>query len=193
MEDETFDKLHQQTGGVLTTGPSQEAIVGAEAGAASASEDGGSSVGGAAPSSPVPLPRLSSFSVYYDQADKTLKIFEPQVFGPNGTIICGLPENIANGTYYCNVLKQKTSGTYIAKIEETAANADSGYEKVCSVKLFTLNGMDFKQFHAGAIFVPGGGGGQNYVAGDDTNIVFAAKKDSEGNATGEIAVDVYYK
>ena len=31
-----------------------------------------------------------------------------------------------------------------------------------------------------------------YVAGDDTNIVFTEKKDSEGNATGEIAVDVYY-
>ena len=31
------------------------------------------------------------------------------------------------------------------------------------------------------------------AAGDDTNIVFTEKKDSEGNATGEIAVDVYYK
>lgn len=32
-----------------------------------------------------------------------------------------------------------------------------------------------------------------YVAGDDTNIVFTEKKDSAGNATGEIAVDVYYR
>lgn len=40
--------------------------------------------------------------------------------------------------------------------------------------------------------LPTGGGG-NYVAGDDTNIVFSEKMDSEGNATGEIAVDVYYK
>lgn len=191
MGEETFDKLHKQTGGTLTTGPSQEAIVGADASAASAAE-GNVAVGGAAPASPVPLPRLSSFCVYYDQSDKTLKIFEPQVIGPNGqTVVVGLPESIADGTYYCNVLKQKTSGTCIAKIETTAANADSGYEKVCSVKLFTLNGMDFRQFHAGAIVVPGGTG--KYVAGDDTNIVFMEEKDSAGNATGEIAVDVYYK
>lgn len=38
-----------------------------------------------------------------------------------------------------------------------------------------------------------GGSSGKYVAGDDTNIVFTEKEDDEGNATGEIAVDVYYK
>lgn len=196
MAKDTFEEIHGNAGGTIQSGPDLGMIVGsAEAARAAQDAGGGGGTGGGADANvPMAAPRLSSFSVYYDQSEKTLKMVDPQVFGPDGPIVCGLPEGIADGTYYCNVLKQKSGGTYIAKIETTEANEDGDYKQVCSVKLFTLNGMDFKQFHAGAIFAPGGASdAKKYVAGDDTNIVFTEKKDSEGNATGEIAVDVYYK
>ncbi len=158
MAKDTFEEIHGNAGGTIRTGPNLGAAVATAEATCAAQEAGGGAVGGAAPTAPVPLPRLSSFSVYYDQSDKTLKMVDPQVFGPNGTIICGLPEGITDGTYYCNVLKQKKSGIYIAKIETTDANEDDGYKQVCSVKLFTLEGSDFRQFHAGAITVPGGEG-----------------------------------
>ncbi len=196
MAKDIFEEIHGNAGGTIQVGTNLgAAVVTAEAVAAAQDEGGGGGGGGGADAhTMVAAPRLSSFSVYYDESDKTLKMVEPQVFGPNGTIVCGLPESVGNGTYYCNVLKQKKGETYIAKIENTDANADDGYEKVCSVKLFTLAGPNFRQFHAGAITVPGGGSdAKTYVAGSDTNIVFTEKKDDEGNATGEIAVDVYYK
>lgn len=37
------------------------------------------------------------------------------------------------------------------------------------------------------------GGGKEYVAGDDTNIVFTPETDDDGNETGTVKVDVYYK
>ena len=56
---------------------------------------------------------------------------------------------------------------------------------------YCSKGHPTKAFVTSAIF--SGGAAGNYVAGNDTNIVFSAKKDAAGNATGEIAVDVYYK
>lgn len=55
---------------------------------------------------------------------------------------------------------------------------------------FCSQGHPTKAFVTSAII---SGNSGNYVAGNDTNIVFSEKKDSAGNATGEIAVDVYYK
>lgn len=56
---------------------------------------------------------------------------------------------------------------------------------------FCSQGHPTKAFVTSAII--SGGNSGNYVAGADTNIVFSANKDANGNDTGEIAVDVYYK
>lgn len=38
----------------------------------------------------------------------------------------------------------------------------------------------------------GGGGGAEYIAGDDTNIVFTPETGDDGSETGRVKVDVYY-
>lgn len=165
-------------------------------------EDGGGLGGGLCYlNSPV---RLAAFGVYWNVSTGQLDMVDPLVIGPKGTITCGLADGITNGTYYCNVTLDTKTGIYRAQIENKEAGAEDGEEdgeedgtedgeeSVASVMLFTLKDDEFTQHHMGAIILTGASAG-NYVAGDDTNIVFSKKKDSEGNATGEIAVDVYYK
>ena len=140
--------------------------------------------------------RLAAFGVYYDIGSKKLAMVAPQVTGPNGDIACEAPAGIADGTYYCNVKLDTSSGEYTALIETKAAEEESGKQTVASVKLFTLDGEKFTQHHTGAVVVSAGGGeggGTEYIAGDDTNIVFTAVVDEDGNATGKTKIDVYYK
>lgn len=155
-------------------------------------EDGGGGGGGVF-CLPTPT-RLVSFGVYWDNPSKSLQMVEPQVIGPKGTITCAAPAQITKGTLYCNVRHVLSSDTYTATIESAAAEAESGKEVVASVKIFTLDDNSFTQHHMGTIIVSAAStGGAEYIAGDDTNIVFTKATDADGNETGKIKVDVYYK
>lgn len=153
MAETTFGDIHGDGGGAIATGPSLDAFVAADNAAAGA-DASGTDGGGAGRGQSQPLPRLAAFGVYWDQSERNLDMVDPLVVGPKGTITCSLPDGIADGTYYCNVLMQKSSGTYIAKVEASEGDEEEGYEKVSSVKLFTLNGEAFTQHHMGAVFVP---------------------------------------
>lgn len=321
MAKDTFEEIHGSAGGAIQVGQNLgAAVVTAEAVAAAQGDGGGEGGCGADARALVAAPRLSSFSVYYDQSDKTLKIFEPKIIVPYGHLIELSAPNIGDGTYYCNVwvkrVELEASGAsewnFDAKIEDHEAVSQSGFDIAASVPLFSINGTSVKQYHTGVLVFGGYGGGsgkiksvsgtdgievgnmlgpdvvvkstcvmtigsnanedgksqivadnnhvaivgdrwcglevvpnlhnelrvqligrnsiagtdpfrirkfigsapgglegtevlffgsadielptqKKYVAGDDTNIVFTEKEDSEGNATGEIAVDVYYK
>lgn len=157
-------------------------------------------------------PRLTSFSVYYDEAAGGLKVFKPLVVAPTGEVEVTCPDEIVDGTYYCNVTRQ-TSGVdvYGAAVESSPASAAEGAEAVCSVKLFTVSGDDVTQYHTGAVVVGVGGSGiyiagsdsMNWtdrpvknsvrvVSGTDSNVV-ATVEQSESTGACVIRLDVYYR
>ncbi len=76
------------------------------------------------------------------------------------------------------------STVYSIPIALTSRDAETGETKV-------------RQQTHGFVNLTASGGGScdcpTYVAGDDTNIVFTAVVDEDGNATGKTKVDVYYK
>lgn len=85
--------------------------------------------------------------------------------------------------------KPKTATFKDAADSSVASDDDGSLTLTIPVAVFA-KGHPTKAFVTSAIVI---GSFAKYVSGEDTNIVFSARKDDDGNATGEIAIDVYYK
>lgn len=125
-----------------------------------------------------------SFRCIYDPYSETYKIMNPIVCTPSGQINATGAENLSVGSYYCKVSNE--NGTFSAEITDSS---DTDENTVVVVPIADITANDgIHQKHIGTIIVAGSG--KEYIAGDDTNIVFSEVV--EGNDKGRIKIDVYY-
>lgn len=126
-----------------------------------------------------------SFRCIYDPYSETYKIMNPIVCTPSGQINATGAENLSVGSYYCKVSNK--NGTFSAEITDSS---DTDEKTVVIVPIADITENDgIYQKHIGTIIVAGSG--KEYVAGNDTNIVFTPVQ--SGANKGKIMVDVYYK
>lgn len=125
-----------------------------------------------------------SFRCIYDPYSNTYKIMNPIVCTPSGQINATGADNLSAGSYYCKV--SNGSGTFSAEITDSS---DTDENTVVIVPIADITENDgIHQKHIGTIIVAGSG--KEYVAGNDTNIVFTPVQ--SGANMGKIKVDVYY-
>ena len=134
-----------------------------------------------------------SFSVIKD-ASGSFQLFEPLVATPAGMILAKYNLSDA-GTYYCHVVAGKGQ-PYRAYVDaqSSVTNLGEGEVEVVTTKICRLERNDDgdlvvkDQYHVGTIVVRSG---NEYIPGDDTNIVFTPV--TSGTNKGKIKIDVYYK
>lgn len=134
-----------------------------------------------------------SFSVIKD-ASGSFQLFEPLVATPVGMILAKYNLSDA-GTYYCHVVAREGQ-SYRAYIDaqSSVTNLGEGEVEVVTTKICRLERNDDgdlvvrDQYHVGTIVVRSG---NEYIPGDDTNIVFTPV--TSGTNKGKIKIDVYYK
>ena len=125
-----------------------------------------------------------SFRCIYDPDSKTYKILNPIVCTPSGQINATGADNLSAGSYYCKVSNE--SGTFSAEITDSS---DTDENTVVIVPIADITENDgIHQKHIGTIIVAGSG--KEYIAGDNTNIVFTNVE--SGTDKGKIKIDVYY-
>lgn len=126
-----------------------------------------------------------SFRCIYDPVSKTYNILNPIVCTSSGQINATGAKNLSAGSYYCKVSNE--NGTFSAEITDSS---DTDENTVVIVPIADITEDDgIHQKHIGTIIVAGSG--KEYVAGNDTNIVFTPVQ--SGANEGKIMVDVYYK
>lgn len=207
MSEPTFEQLHPGAASTITTGVDIAGVVGIDM-ALQAMLDGGLSGGsGADAVASLPPPtKLASFSVYWDASAMALKMHAPKVVYGSKQVEVADPGALSNdSSYYCVV---KTSGSGSASESGTASEtvtaeiatkmpeaAEDGSTTIaCVVPICSIDSEGkVTQYHVGAVVASKAGSGAEYIAGDDTNIVFTPETDDSGSETGKIKVDVYYK
>ena len=125
-----------------------------------------------------------AFRVVYDLEEETYKIENPIVCTPSGQINATGADNLSAGSYYCKISNE--DGTFSAEITDSSETDENTVVIVPIADITENDGIHQK--HIGTIIVAGSG--KEYIAGDDTNIVFTEVK--EGSNKGKIKVDVYY-
>lgn len=134
-----------------------------------------------------------SFSAIKD-ASGSFQLFEPLVATPAGMILAKY--NLSDvGTYYCHVVagKEQSYRAYV-DAQSSVTNLGEGEVEVVTTKICRLERNDDgdlvvkDQYHVGTIVVRSG---NEYIPGDDTNIVFTPV--TSGTNKGKIKIDVYYK
>lgn len=206
MSEPTFSELHPGAASTLTTGVDLAGTVANDqASQAQASLSAG--MGGDAVILMAPPPKLASFSVYWDASAKTLKMYNPKVvYGAKTLDVAGADALDSGKTYYCVVKVAKSSGesesgtateTVTAELKNAMPDGsdDENTTIACVVPICAIDAKGHvTQYHVGAVVASAvSGGGAEYIAGDDTNIVFTPETGDDGTETGKIKVDVYYK
>lgn len=126
--------------------------------------------------------QAAAFTCVYDEIAKTYKILNPIVCTPSGRINATGSDNLSAGSYYCKISNE--DGTFSAEITDSS---DTDENTVVIVPIADITENDeIHQKHIGTIIVAGSG--KEYIAGDDTNIVFTPDE-----TTGKTKIDVYYK
>ena len=179
-----FEELHGKGGSNANVGVDLTTLMTSQLAISTAGESGGGDSGGG----DMTVPRIASFQAYWDVQGKQFKVFSPKVVAPSGSEIAVTETVLSRGTYVCEIKNNKTTNAYTASIKLTDAVVPSD-ETVTVVKLFKIEDGKVEQYHVGTIIVPESG--KEYIAGEDTNIVFSNV--TEGSDKGKIKIDVYYK
>lgn len=201
MSEPTFEQLHPGAASTLTTGVDIAGVVGIDMAFQAMLDSGLSGGSGADAVAILPPPtKLASFSVYWDASAKALKMHAPKVVYGSKQVEVTDPGALSSGsTYYC-VVKTSSSGTTSESVtaeittEMPSEPSDGNTTVACVVPICSIDSEGkVTQYHIGAVVASKSGGGAEYIAGDDTNIVFTPETGDDGKETGKIKVDVYYK
>ena len=173
--------FHTRSPGIAKALGTNEGLVAAQEEAQQAGVGGG----GEGADTPGSVQYPESFRCIYDPESETYKILNPIVCTPSGQINATGADNLSTGSYYCKVSNE--SGTFSAEITDSS---DTDENTVVIVPIADITENDgIHQKHIGTIIVAGSG--KEYIAGNDTNIVFTPVQ--SGANKGKIMIDVYYK
>ena len=145
MSEPTFEQLHPGAASTITTGVDIAGVVSTDM-ALQAMLDGGLSGGSGADAVAIlpPPPKLSSFSVYWDDTSKAYMLHNPLVYVQGSPVAVAAEDRLAEGTYFCNITE--SDGTYTAEVKDSQDD-----KALASIKICEIADNKVTQYHVGAI------------------------------------------
>lgn len=155
MADES-EKIHAEQSGPIKVGvdmATMESNDVASVAAAARTSDGGSGSGGT--DAAVFVPKLESFSVYWDVGNKRFKFYEPKVVVGGEELYVDEPEALSRAEYVCVVTMNARNEPYARIVTSTQASMPTYAKALAKVPICRIADGKVEQLHVGAIVVGG--------------------------------------